>query len=1145
MTATELEQTKVELAVSRQLAALVGDPAGLDLAVRFVDRVARPEDPHVAARELATISASTAAGFLGWTDRLLLRVGSLVAPMAPRIVVPLARRRLRQLVGHLVVDAHDPALAEHLGRARADGFHLNVNLLGEAVLGEGEAADRAARTTAMLERPDVDYVSIKVSALVSQISNWDTAATVQRVLGRLRPLYRAAMAKAPHAFVNLDMEEYRDLDLTLEVFTALLAEPEFHELEAGIVLQAYLPDSVGALERLISFAEQRVASHGAGIKIRLVKGANLSIERVDAALHGWEQAPYATKAEVDANYLRLVERSLRPELAGVLRVGVASHNLYDVALAHLIAERRGVSAALDVEMLQGMSPAQARAVKAAVGTVLLYTPVVAPEDFDVAIAYLVRRLEENAQPQNFLYALFADADATSTGEPAMAGTMVDQEARFRASVEAMATTSQVPRRTSGRPPAGPSFDNTTDSDPALPVVRRWAAERLADVAPAPTSPVLTSVADVDRVIAAGRAAQQEWATRPASERAAILRRAADELEARRGDLVTVMAAEAGKTVAEADPEVSEAIDFARYYADRATELEPSGGHAGTDGARFAPSTMTLVTPPWNFPVAIPMSGVLAALAAGSAVVVKPAPPVPGCTEVAAAAVQVALVAGGAPIDLLQVVRTDEGEIGRALVSHHDVETVLLTGSIETARLFSAWRASRAGGPRVYAETSGKNALVITSAADYDLAVADVVKSAFGHAGQKCSAASVVILVGSAGRSERLSRQLIDAVESVRVGWPTSLDAVMGPLIEAPKGKLARALTSLEPGETWLVEPKQLDDTGRLWSPGLKDGVAPGSFFHLTECFGPVLGIMRADTLDEALTLQNATAFGLTGGLHSLDGNEIEHWLDSVEVGNAYVNRHITGAIVQRQPFGGWKDSVVGPGAKAGGPNYVAQLGTWTSDGTPTAHADLEPRARQALADYLELIPSEVDREWLRSAAGSDAAVWAGELGQAIDRTGLSVESNVMRYRPLPGFTVRASGGESVVAVVRLLLAAEVTGTRVSVSVDPSLASAVGLPVSPADERLLPGVRRLDDLVEYVESTSDFVDRVRSRIVTGRVRVVGDEGETLLRALAGEPVTVMAEPVLATGRRELLSVLREQAVSRTRHRFGHLQRQAGA
>ena len=1137
--ATELEQTDAERTVTGQLAALVGDPAGLDLAVRFVDRVARPEDPKVAGRELATLSAATAAGFLSRTDRLLLRLGALVAPVAPRVVVPLARRRLRQLVGHLVVDAHDPALGEHLSRARRDGFRLNMNLLGEAVLGEGEAADRAARTTALLERPDVDYVSIKVSALVSQISTWDTNATVERVLGRLRPLYRAAMKEHPHAFVNLDMEEYRDLDLTVEVFTALLAEPEFHELEAGIVLQAYLPDSVAALDRLIGFAAQRVSTGGAGIKVRLVKGANLSIERVDAELHGWARAPYDTKAEVDANYLRLVDRSLRSDLDGVLRVGVASHNLYDVALAHLLAEHRGVSAALDVEMLQGMSPAQARAVKSVVGTVLLYTPVVAPKDFDVAVAYLVRRLEENAQPQNFLYALFAGDGPEPADGVAGEGTIADQEARFRASVVAMSTTSQEPRRTTERPPAGLSFVNTTDSDPALPEVRQWAAERIAAIAAEPTSPVLASAADVDRVVAAARGAHPRWAARPAAERAAILRHVADELEASRGELVTVMAAEGGKTVAEADPEISEAIDFARYYADRALELEPSGGHANTDGARFIPAAVTLVTPPWNFPVAIPIGGALAALAAGSAVVVKPAPPVPGCTEVAVAAVQTALFDGGAPADILQVVRTDEGEVGRAIVSHRDVDTVLLTGSIETARLVSSWRAAHDGGPRVYAETSGKNALVITSAADYDLAVADVVKSAFGHAGQKCSAASLVILVGSAGRSERLRRQLVDAVESVRVGWPTSLDAMMGPLIEPPTGKLSRALTTLEAGETWLVEPEQLDDTRRLWSPGLKDGIAPGSFLHFTECFGPVLAIMRADTLEDALALQNATPFGLTGGLHSLDENEIEQWLDAVEVGNAYVNRHITGAIVQRQPFGGWKDSVVGPGAKAGGPNYVAQLGTWMPEGMPTEHAEPEPRVREALADYTDLITSESDRAWLRAAVGSDAAAWATELGQEIDPSGLSVESNVLRHRPLPAVTVRAGHGASPVELVRLLLAAELVGTRVSVSLDPDLSSTLGLTDARPDESSPVGLRRLSELVEAVESTAGLIDRARSRVVTGRVRVVGDEGATLMRELAGEHVTVLAGPVLATGRRELLTMLREQAISRTRHRFGHL------
>lgn len=472
--ATQSGETAQEAATTRQLASLLSDPAGLDLAVRFVDRVIRPEDDAVAARELASLSASDAS-FLGRVDRSLLRAGALAARVAPRLVVPVARARMRQMVGHLLVDSRDPALGRHLAAAREQGFRLNINLLGEAVLGEDEAARRTDRTRRLLERPDVDYVSIKVSSLVSQIVTWDTEGTVTRCLDRLRPLYRVA-AEHDHKFVNLDMEEYRDLDLTLKVFERMLSEEEFHRLEAGIVLQAYLPDALPALERLIGFAQRRQAAGGAGIKVRLVKGANLAMEQVEAELHHWPQAPYETKAEVDASYLRCVERALRADAvdAGV-RIGVASHNLYDVAAAHLLAEQRGVTAAVDVEMLQGMSPAQARAVRDTVGTVILYTPVVDPADFDAAVSYLVRRLEENATPENFLHAFFAE------GDPAA---MPEQERRFRQSITDIATTSVGPRREAGRAEIGETFAGTPDSDPALPANRDWAARAVADEPPA-------------------------------------------------------------------------------------------------------------------------------------------------------------------------------------------------------------------------------------------------------------------------------------------------------------------------------------------------------------------------------------------------------------------------------------------------------------------------------------------------------------------------------------------------------------------------------------------------------------------------------------------------------------------------------------
>ncbi|WP_312173876.1 aldehyde dehydrogenase family protein, partial [Microbacterium sp.] len=382
----------------------------------------------------------------------------------------------------------------------------------------------------------------------------------------------------------------------------------------------------------------------------------------------------------------------------------------------------------------------------------------------------------------------------------------------------------------------------------------------------------------------------------------VLHRAGDELAARRGQLIEIMAHEAGKTIAEADPEVSEAIDFAHYYAERALDLEH------IVGAEFVPSKVTVVTPPWNFPVAIPAGGVLAGLASGSGVIIKPAK----LTQRCGAVMVEALWAAGVPRDLLALVDLANRDLGTRLVASPEVDRVILTGAYETAQLFRSFRSDLP----LLAETSGKNAIIVTPSADLDLAAADVARSAFGHAGQKCSAASLAILVGSVADSKRFERQLVDAVTSMRVGLPDDPATQMGPIIEPANGKLLTALTTLDRGERWLVEPKKLDDEGRQWTPGVKVGVAPGSTTHLTEFFGPVLGIMHAKDLDEAIRLQNAVDYGLTAGIHSLDSAEVATWLDRVEAGNLYVNRGITGAIVQRQPFGGWKRSAVGAGAKA-------------------------------------------------------------------------------------------------------------------------------------------------------------------------------------------------------------------------------------
>ncbi|MDD7965181.1 proline dehydrogenase family protein [Actinomycetospora lemnae] len=1097
---------------SAQLAALMHDPAGVDFTLRFVDRVARPEDDEVAARELARLAGPRAPlpAFMEGRDRALLRAGALAAPRAPRVVVPLARRRLRALVGHLIVSLDGRAggrgLTRRLAQAREEGFRLNLNLLGEAVLGEDEADRRLERTMELLRRDDVDYVSVKASSVASQLVPWDLEGSRDRLVERLVPLFE--LARDTGSFVNLDMEEYKDLDLTVAVFTALLSRPGLEGVPAGIVLQAYLPDALGALTELAGFARRRVAAGGAPIKVRLVKGANLAMEQVDAELHDWPQAPYTTKAEVDANYVRLLDRAIGGDLVDALRLGVASHHLHHLALAVELAAARGAERQIDVEMLQGMAPAQARVVARDVSEQLvLYTPVVHAGDFDAAVSYLVRRLEENASPENYLYALFSDAGVTS---------YVD---RFRASVRDRDAVSASPRRTQDRSterphlPAsdGPAplsacspdrsvsrrFRNEPDTDPSLPANRAWARRAITTPAPPAREPEITDPAAVDTVVE--RAAASSWGARPGPERAAVLRDAARALAAARGELLTVMVGEAGKTIAEADPEISEAIDFAAYYADRAEDLTGDAAQRSStrrDGAPFTPDRVVVVTPPWNFPIAIPLGGCVAALAAGASVVIKPAPQVRACAEVGVAA----LHRGGIPADALQLVHTAEGSTddtaGRRLVTHPAVDHVVLTGASETAALFRSWRPDL----RLVAETSGKNALVITPSADPDLAVADLVRSAFGHAGQKCSAASLAILVGSMRSSRtaagaRFHRQLVDAVRTLRVGHGSDPSTTMGPLIGPPDAKLERALTRLDAGERWLVEPRQLGPT--LWTPGVKEPVAPGSWFHLTECFGPVLGLLHAADLDEAIALQNATGYGLTGGLHALDPDEIEHWTERVEVGNAYVNRHITGAIVQRQSFGGWKGSVVGPGAKPGGPNYVAQFGTWHDgplDALPSA--PLEAAAAELLATAAPDFGPD-DLTWLRAAAGSDAAAWRDEFSVEHDPTGLRVEANIFRYRPLPALRLVVGPDARPRDVLRVRLAA----------------ACAGVPVHELDGPPRPGER---------------------------LRVVGTPSDELRRAAAEAGSSLVEAPVVADGRREMLTVLREQAVSVTRHRFGHVE-----
>ncbi len=1061
------DETRRERRRRDRLGALLADEHGRQLIFALTDEVLRITDVRLAAQRISDVVDRFPTSAIGRLDALLLRAGAVIAPRLPRLVMPLVVRRIKAETHGIVIPADDPAFARHLRRRAADGVDMNVNPLGEAILSDAEAIERMRAVLEMIGRPDVDYVSVKVSSIVADLDVLAFELSIERICERVRELYRRGAAATPVTFVNLDMEEYRDLELTLQSFMRVLDEPEFAGVDAGIVLQAYLPDSHDALERLGTWAMLRHLRHGGTIKVRLVKGANLAMEVVEAELHGWIPAPYPTKADVDASYKAILESALRPEWAGALRVGLASHNLFDVAWALTFGADRGALDRIEFEMLEGMAPSQARAVHDRAGRLLMYAPVVADDDFEASIAYLTRRLDENTQPDNFLRSLFTLAPGTPEFD--------DEAQRFRTSVAQRHAVGRARRRRRVEPCDAPGFANEPDSDPTLVEVREAFAAAVTDP-PRPRFDRVDDRATIDALLglAAAAHARVDDPVVSRQDRRTWLLGAADVMSRERAMTVGLMAARAVKTVHEGDPEVSEAIDFCRYYA---TEGSARLDAAVEHGRDVSGRGVVVVVGPWNFPYAIPTGGVAAALAAGNSVILKPAPEV---VEVGAWIAD-QFWRAGVPRDVLQFVACEDGPVGRHLVTHPLVDTIVLTGGYETARMFLDWRPDL----RVLAETSGKDALVVTPSADLDQAIADLVRSAFGHAGQKCSAASLGILVGDVYDDPTVRRRLRDAVLSLRVGAATDPATTMGPLIAPPADKLERGLTRLDPGESWLVEPRRLERPGTApgtcWSPGVRLGVVADSWFHRTECFGPVLGLMRADDLDHAIDLQNTTDFGLTGGIHSLDQREIERWLDRVEVGNAYVNRHITGAIVRRQPFGGWKLSSVGGGAKAGGPGYVAQFAT---------------------------IADDPDRSF--DAAAVTAAfrsVWERHYGAAHDESALRAESNILRYVPLDRVAVRHDDARSR-QLATMQLVASVTGVALEES-DPA---------------------REDDLAfaQRLAAAATPPDRVRL------LRSLDDDARRILHAAdividVTEPTT---DPML-----ELQHWVREQAVSRTLHRHG--------
>jgi RHH-type proline utilization regulon transcriptional repressor/proline dehydrogenase/delta 1-pyrroline-5-carboxylate dehydrogenase len=1138
-----------------RLAALMDDRVGQAFATALTDRVQRSSSgERVVGAVRHLVETWGVPRSLPHWDRLQLRALNRFGSAVPELAARALRERIRQDAAPYVVPAAPEVLDAFLRERRQQNVRVNVNHLGEQVLGQEDAERYLGAYIELLRRSEVDTISVKLSSIDSNVDLTSFDRTLSRLCDKLARIYRTAMAgeRGPK-LVYLDMEAYRDLDLTLEVFRRVLSKPEFHGLTAGIVLQAYVPDSFKKQAALAEWAAERVRGGGMPVRLRLVKGANLMMERIEASLEGFALPIYESKHEVDANFKRMLRFACDRERARSVVLGVGSHNLFDIALTLLLRAQAGLEAEVELEMLEGMADPLRRTVQRVAGRVLVYAPSVDDKEFAAAVAYLVRRLDENTSEQNFLRHSFAMLPDDAS--------FLREAERFTRALGAADTVGSSPRRKQNRrteedTPRRAHFENEPNTDFSLSQNRTWLAEELALGTTREFEPLSSRVAgvelpgtprdgfdpsrpgvvpyryavldraDVRRAIDRAAAAARAWAATPAKQRETLLLAVADGLRRARGELILAMVLDAGKRPLEADAEVSEAVDFAEYYARQHARLR--------ERFDLAPKGLVVVTPPWNFPLAIGLGSALAALVAGNGVLLKPPPETPLVLARAAAICWEA----GIPGDALGLVFAED-EDAEPLITDLSVDVVMLTGGSETARAFRRLRLDL----DLIAETGGKNALIVSALSDREQAIQHAVKSAFGHSGQKCSAASLLIVEREVYRSAAFRRQLADAVVSLPVGSAWQPENVVTPLIRPPSGALSRGLSAPGKGESFLVAPKKYAENPRLVGPGVLYGVTPSSDYYREELFGPLLGVMEARDLEHAIELANGVPYGLTAGIASLDEREQDRFMAASQAGNLYVNRPTTGAIVGRQPFGGRKASAFGHGAKAGGPNYLlgvarvlgersrALASVPLSQGPrdPAKRRPLEPARKPDLgylaplvAECLKSADVEPGRE-LGRRIGSYERASAEEIGAVHAQDHVLGHEDVLLYQPARVLLVLGPDTNDL-DFLATLSAAQLAG------VEPRVLAHITLK-GDIYEGLSPMLARYGSPAELrAELEAEQYDRLR--LLGATLGELGVEPDVL-------PFSVEAQPVSDSGYVELRRYVIEQSRSIARHRYGNL------
>ena len=917
---------------------------------RFVDVLPMLRDHTSIARHLEEYFEDVKS-HLPWAARIGLDLSTSNSILS-RALAYNARTNAARMARRFIAGEDVSEVLASVQQLRTNGFAFTLDLLGEAIISEVEA-DRYQQEYIDLieglsepveqwsEVPVLDKnhsgaiprlnVSVKLSALDSQFRSVDPVGSRIRVLERLRPILRAA--REHHAYVHFDMEQRDYKDLTLDIFKHVLMEDEFRDYaDVGIVIQTYLQDSGADLKELLKWTKKR----GTPITVRLVKGAYWDYETIVAEYNSWPCPVYQRKWQSDDNFEAQCRFLMKNH--DWLRPALASHNLRSLSHGLAWAEEYKVPRqAYEIQMLYGMGDEQAQLFSEQGYRVRVYTPF---GKLIPGMAYLVRRLLENTSNDSFLRQSFNEHVAVEKllmkpSDNAVEEPPIEDEQTDSFTNEPLTDFSIEENRAAMQQAIADVRDEFGHTYPL--VINGKSSESRSSLSsrnPSDTSEVVGHVAAAsadqaaDAVDGAKRAFAQ-WSTMETENRCEYLELIAAEIRERRFELAAWICLEVGKPWKEADADVAEAVDFCMYYASemRRLDVPQQCDFKGEENSySYRPRGVAVVIAPWNFPLAILTGMTAAAMVTGNTVIMKPAEQ----ASVVGAKLMEIIRNAGVPDGVVNFVPGIGEDIGPELIGSPDVDMVCFTGSqevgLEINRVASETDHRQNNVRRVIAEMGGKNAIIVDEDADLDEAVVGVMNSAFGYAGQKCSACSRVIVLDKV--HDQFVERLVEATKSLHVGASDDPATSVGPVIDDDARKrINNAIKSVDPeiGEETVLatDVKKLAKKGTFVGPTIITGVDPESNLAQDEIFGPVLAVMKVRTLDDAFAAANSTRFALTGGVYSRSPATLKRARSEFHVGNLYLNREITGAMVQRQPFGGFRMS--GIGTKAGGPDYLLQF----------------------------------------------------------------------------------------------------------------------------------------------------------------------------------------------------------------------------